>query len=1040
MQYLYIIAILISLVPYGISQIRFENPQLLTKEHGLPSNIVSFTAEDEKGNIWISTRRGLARYDGNRLYIFDQTPSQNLHNANNYLISLLNTGDSLWIGSDKGVTILDHSTLTFSDLALPNIELEGVPLPRMFSTKSFYQDRQKNIWIAAEGCGFLKLDIKSGKFDHFPLQVQSNLPGVYNLQNRSSLVKIFQDTKYDSIMWGFGMTGIFKLNQHSGKMTHFFQGPTKNVDHLYINMKICGYQDKDRTIYSGSWSSGLSIFYPETGNFEVPDLSAQIPILKNNHLFSIMPINEHRLYFTYSRGIFAYDNSQKKITPLKKNIQKGEKWIFGVEMIDSQGRCYYGTPYGLTIADPITEQFRRYSLAEYNPTPIEVLPRIFIEDLYPGYLTVAGQYTDGLYHVNLETGETWKSPNEEIMKGFKYFQAWGMDKMNNDEMLVLASDQLFVYHVKKRGFTSIPIPSHLQARNLNSLKIDDKNVAWIGSRRTGLLSLDLKSNTFKTYNELIDQPSIGVSLKDQKGNIWMTSNLGHNVYSISEDTIYAFQYYRDSTHNFQRTQNICECPNGEIWVSGGISGLGRLSSAELKSGIIQIPSLRDHQGNPVEVLSVTCNEDNVLWGLDKANLLRINRENWQVDKFSFDYGIKDFNPIIRSLSNGDLIISSRDAFYTVDPDQLKINTIGPKPYISQLSTRNDSILPLAFIENGDSLRLSPKLNILEIEFSSICHTLANQVKYEYMLEGLNEQWKDPGEQRSVTYAYLKGGDYTFRLRAANNEGIWNEEQYALYISVGTPWYNSWIFYSAIGILITFLIITYNRQKIKRITAEEKIKSDFQKQLAEAEMRALRAQMNPHFIFNCLNSIESNIIRNDTEKASLYLNDFSRLIRLILQNSRSSYVDLTDELESLDLYLKLERMRLKDSFKYQIILEDGLDPYDYVIPPMLIQPFVENSIWHGLNNLKHPGIVTITITESQEGLKCVIEDNGIGREAAQKIKSSKKVKRASMGMRITKDRLEKLNKVHNTNNTIEIIDLYDNEGNASGTKVILSIPL
>jgi len=206
------------------------------------------------------------------------------------------------------------------------------------------------------------------------------------------------------------------------------------------------------------------------------------------------------------------------------------------------------------------------------------------------------------------------------------------------------------------------------------------------------------------------------------------------------------------------------------------------------------------------------------------------------------------------------------------------------------------------------------------------------------------------------------------------------------------------------------------------------------------MNALRAQMNPHFIFNCLNSIDRYIISNDMRKASEYLNHFGRLIRLILQNSRANYVNLKDEIEALELYIKLEQMRFHHTFCYQIDISPGLNPENYEIPPMLIQPFVENAIWHGLHPKEGKGAVKVGIRRGDDVITCTVEDDGIGRAAAKAIKDAQPIKRKSMGMHITEERIEIINKLFQTNNKIDIIDLYDEQGKAKGTRVVLHIPI
>jgi LytS/YehU family sensor histidine kinase len=200
-------------------------------------------------------------------------------------------------------------------------------------------------------------------------------------------------------------------------------------------------------------------------------------------------------------------------------------------------------------------------------------------------------------------------------------------------------------------------------------------------------------------------------------------------------------------------------------------------------------------------------------------------------------------------------------------------------------------------------------------------------------------------------------------------------------------------------------------------------------------------MNPHFIFNSLNSIDYYIINNDQEKASDYLNRFSRLIRLILQNSKSTIVPLKDDLEALKLYIEMESLRFDNLFDYEVNAEKGLNLEKISVPPMIIQPYVENAIWHGLMQKRgEKGKLLLNIHQRNGHLLCSIEDNGIGREAAQQLKTKSATQRKSYGMKITSDRLAMLNKLAGTDASVNVIDLKNEDGSAAGTRVELSIPL
>jgi LytS/YehU family sensor histidine kinase len=222
---------------------------------------------------------------------------------------------------------------------------------------------------------------------------------------------------------------------------------------------------------------------------------------------------------------------------------------------------------------------------------------------------------------------------------------------------------------------------------------------------------------------------------------------------------------------------------------------------------------------------------------------------------------------------------------------------------------------------------------------------------------------------------------------------------------------------------------------------EHTKARLQKHATELEMQALRAQMNPHFIFNCLNAINHFILKNESELASDYLTRFARLIRMVLQSSSQKYIPLHDELETLKLYISMESVRFRNHFSYSLHCHPSVEIEMMQIPPMLLQPFVENAIWHGLMHRTEGGRLSIDIEEVGGLLQCTIQDNGIGRRRAAELKSKSASFKKSMGVEITANRLQMLyNGNGGSADALRIVDLEDESGEPMGTRVILRIPI
>lgn len=246
-------------------------------------------------------------------------------------------------------------------------------------------------------------------------------------------------------------------------------------------------------------------------------------------------------------------------------------------------------------------------------------------------------------------------------------------------------------------------------------------------------------------------------------------------------------------------------------------------------------------------------------------------------------------------------------------------------------------------------------------------------------------------------------------------------------------------------LIAVLLIYGQRQRLKSQKAlfkkyEEVKAANFRQQLTELEKKALQAQINPHFTFNCLNSINQLILTGNNDHASSYLTKFSKLIRLQLENADATEVTLKNEISLLESYIQLEELRFKGSIDYKIEIADGLDPDAIYLPPMVLQPFVENAIWHGLLHKKEKdqSILYILIKVVDDQLQCIIEDNGVGRKKSLALKQESVVKKKSLGMKITEDRLKLLNG-ELQQDFVKVEDLEDECGNALGTRVEVNIP-
>jgi LytS/YehU family sensor histidine kinase len=277
------------------------------------------------------------------------------------------------------------------------------------------------------------------------------------------------------------------------------------------------------------------------------------------------------------------------------------------------------------------------------------------------------------------------------------------------------------------------------------------------------------------------------------------------------------------------------------------------------------------------------------------------------------------------------------------------------------------------------------------------------------------------------------------VKASNSDGVFSRNVATITFYIAKPFWTRWWFRITMILFFAGIITAIIYWRVRNVISEEQEKLKISGMVGELELKALRAQMNPHFIFNSLNSIQDFVLNHQGTEAAKYLSKFARLVRMILDNSEYTFISISQKIEFLRLYIELESLRMDNGFEFHLSLDKSVNLEDQ-IPTMVIQPYVENAIWHGLQYKKSHRLLKLHLSmEDEDFVRCEIEDNGIGREAAMQIKKQKGKTHDSKAMKITDERIQILKKLYGFGPSVEIIDLVD-EGIARGTMVILKLPI
>lgn len=501
------------------------------------------------------------------------------------------------------------------------------------------------------------------------------------------------------------------------------------------------------------------------------------------------------------------------------------------------------------------------------------------------------------------------------------------------------------------------------------------------------------------------------------------------MYVGSNDGFYRWD--KDSLFSFGKSQkvftyrvNTMTCsPDNIVWVGLGSDSLLAVRDDKL---IASLPLGGTIPGNICK--SLFCNKAGELWlGTNKG----LNRIHYTYTNGEFGYnntyfGIAD--GLIGEQVND--ITFSNDTIYVATsggisylPVNLSLPVADIASFITRISINGQDK------ELKESYTVSFGQNDITIEFSGVDLTGFIPL-FEYSING--SDWKQTDK---IELKKLAPGSYSVSIRALKRDGTASTQQAAVNIKIKTPFWRSplfWTFFVAISFAaVIYFIQKRNRRRQK--TAVAKVLTE--KKIAELEMQALKAQINPHFVFNCLNSIKGFIYDKNYLQADKYLDKFSELLRSTMDNADASIISLEEEIKYLDTYLQLEKLRFGDKFEYFIQAEPGIDTQQTFVPAMLLQPYVENAIRHGVRFLENKkGVIRVLAGRKEGFLVCEIDDNGIGREKAAQLKSNMHIEYQSRGMQLSRRRAELYNI------RLQIVDKKDERGNAAGTIIIISIPL
>ena len=975
----------------------YWNENIQDNKNSLSSSTIHAIAEDDDGYIWAGTDAGLNRYDRNSNKFKSFRPINGVNSISSDTIFEIVKDDygNLWLGTSKGLsqyiikkdTFINYYHKGSDQFSLCNNAINSMII-----------DKYGDLWIGTNN-GLDKFDVYGNRFAHF-----NTANGLINNHVRDLSCDI------NGNLWIATSKGLSKLSVITNLIVNFHKIGNK-TNTIPVNSISSVYADNFNEVWIGTDGGGLI-------NYKISDNIFSTYLYESNNPESISNDFISCIYED-NLGIIWIGTSWKGLSKLVRNREKlphyyhipsqsntlnsNLVWAFAE---DKNNNLWIGTDMGINI---FNKSENKFSVINNKPNNINSLASNQVRELFfeDEDMVWIGTFDKGISVLNISTGKFRHYPHiDDDVNSISHQSIWPIIKTSKGKILVGTQSGLNIYNKEADNFTRM-MPNPKDPNSISNALI------------------------YALY-------------EDSRGNIWIGTIDGLNKYNFETKKNVIYRHSPEIKNSISKNWifSIFEDSKKRIWIGTMGGGLNRYFPETNTFKYYTVD-----QGLPNNVVyDIVEDAKGNLWITTNYGLSEFDPES---EKF-INYDIKDgvqgseFNMgAAFKMKNGELAFGGMNGFNLFNPNSFNENGNAPNVVISSFKIFNKEQNKEFF--DGDTITLNHYQNFLTFEFSAMDFINPSKNKYAYKLYPLVKEWVyTSSEKRTAEYTDLAPGTYKFKVKASNSDGKWNENGTTIVIVIKPAWYQTTLF--KIGliaiIIISLWLIIYTRiRQIRHKHEVEKKILEIEKQLFNLEQQALRLQMNPHFIFNSLNSIQSFVINNDTDKAIRYLSKFAQLMRMILSHSREAYIPIKDELKSLTYYIEIEQLRFNYKFDYIIEIDPNLDAEFMAIPPMIIQPYVENAIMHGIMHLKTKGLVTVKVKQFDElSIICTIEDNGVGREKALEIKNQSGIKHKSKGMIITKERLEILNKQNNTHVSVNVIDLKDTNNVSAGTKVEIIIPI
>ncbi|NIJ51545.1 histidine kinase [Dyadobacter arcticus] len=1005
MKYLWVF-----LLAFSISwKINAQMPTLtlehLTTKDGLPSNDVWCITKDKGGFLWIGTGRNICRYDG---YDFLRLDSLLLGYCSG--VSTDSKGDIFTSVDTRGLVKIDIKTLEVSTLLHNNYDDSD---PGNDLHEQGMVDSHDQVWVC-DYTSVKRYDPATKKLRRYSFKTSASGGDVYQYAS------FFEDS--EKKLWIVSELGLFWYDRRNDKLICEL-GSEAALPKNRIPMRLSkASSDAAGNIWIGGYAYGLIRYSPKDKSFSIRKAG-----FEHSNVLCVqesLDENGRKLLFVGTNdGVSVLYPESNELYHLPEFYNNGIKVN---DMYDDKtnGILWIGTSEGV-----YKYRYRNIGIKTIAIPPNMVRLPVQVASILP---MEAKTYLLGLSHSGVIK---WNSGNNQFdLLRYPFNAITQQLRWINGRPFAFTDKGVFEGDLAKGSFALWKPGTELfKNRDFRDGLMDRKGRLWIANLNEGLRVIDPKTNTElklwmdKEMRKLINLSYIKGILEGQDGKIWIAT--------CSRGLFFYDEKRREFTNieklKFNKGRRLGgDCINGmQLTTDGSIlvaswGGVAKLAST---GRILSTFSFKTSALNDTYCANIAESQDGNLWFSTNEGIHIANLKTRRIRYLTTIEGLRSNAPVgFYFKPDKELILGHTNAINILNVNQLGKQVTSPQIALSTVEVKGKILKS----DLAKEIVLQPDENAITLNFSTLNFEPTSQNHYSYQLDGFESSWVEMGNQNTVSFTNLPAKSYILRVVSSNNSGIKSEKPLTIQLTVKPYFTNTWFFRILIGLTIAALIVGMMRWRFN--TLAERTQLDLQ--IAEWRLKALQSQMNPHFLFNSLNSVQNYLLTNRGVEGAKYLSKFSKLVRRIMENSNHQYLSFEKIIDTLKMYVEIESFRFNHEFTYVFEIEENEILLDAQLPPMLLQPYVENAIWHGLMPKEGEKKLKIMAKLEDKHIICTIEDNGVGREFSPRTEGH-----ISRGQEMTRGIFDSLRR-KDSEAKLELIDLFDDENKPAGTRVRMIIPI